>query len=134
MKPQAVKPVTQAFRIPGEFEGMNEIIALAKTHWSAYARMKEANTLRTWAVIKAARIQPVTRPVLVSFLWVCKDRRRDKDNVVAGGRKPILDALERAGIVRRDSWRLIAGFSDAFDVDRKSPCIVVTLEEVGPSE
>lgn len=122
--------MSQVFKIPGEFEGMNEIIALAKKHWSAYARMKETNTFRAWVAIKAAKIQPVANPVLVSFHWICKDRRRDKDNVAAGGRKPILDGLEKAGIVRRDSWKLIDGFKDSFAVDRKSPGVVVTLEEV----
>ena len=52
--------------------------------------------------------------------------------MVAGGRKFILDGLEEAGIVRRDSWKLIAGFEDGFDVDKRHPCVMVTLEEVGP--
>lgn len=120
----------QTFIVLGEFEGMNEIIALAKSHWSSYAEMKRANTFRAWAAIKAARIRPVVNPVHLSFLWVCKDRRRDKDNVVAGGRKPILDSLEKAGIVRRDSWRLIAGFEDRFEVDKENPRVEVTLREI----
>jgi hypothetical protein len=121
----------QFFKVSGEFEGMNEIVALAKQHWGAYAEMKKTNTMRVWSAIKVARIQPVTKPVTVSFLWICKDRRRDKDNL-ASGKKFILDGLELAGIVRRDSWKLIAGFSDSFEVDKKHPGVIVTLEEVGP--
>lgn len=119
----------QSFKVSGEFEGMNEIIALAKSHWSAYAETKKTNTLRAWAAIKAARIQPVKGPVKVSFLWVCNNRRMDKDNV-ASSKKFILDGLEEAGIVSRDSWKLIAGFEDSFEVKKGSPCVIVTLEEV----
>ena len=35
----------------------------------------------------------------------------------------------RCGVLRGDGWKEIAGFTDAFAVDRERPRVEVTLEE-----
>ena len=68
-------------------------------------------------------------PVWMHYRWFEKDRRRDKDNVCAYGRKAIQDALVKAGYLDGDGWRHIAGFDDAFEVDAENPRIEVEIEE-----
>ena len=45
-----------------------------------------------------------------AFTWHEPDRRRDKDNVRAGGTKLILDALVTAKVLPADDNRYVAGF------------------------
>lgn len=105
--------------VPGPLPGMNELIAAAKGsggRGAGYARIK-----RTWTDIVMALAQGKKLPrfpgrVLLSFSWVERDRRRDPDNVAAGGRKLILDGLVAAGILRGDGWRTVFGWNDTFHV------------------
>ena len=63
------------------------------------------------------------------YTWYEPNRRRDKDNICAGGRKVIQDALVKGGYLRNDGWKEIAGFSDEFRVDKSCPRIEVEIEE-----
>ena len=56
-----------------------------------------------------------------------KDRRRDKDNICAFGRKVIQDALVKARYLSNDGWKNIRGFEDHFEVDAKNPRIEVEI-------
>ena len=69
---------------------------------------------------------PPSLPITIKFTWICKDRRKDKDNVRVGA-KYILDGLVEAGVLRGDGWNQIQGFTDHFDIDRKNPRIEVEL-------
>lgn len=66
-------------------------------------------------------------PVYMIYRWYEKDRRRDKDNICAFGRKVIQDALVKARYLSNDGWKNIAGFEDWFYVDAKHPRIVVEI-------
>ena len=65
------------------------------------------------------------------YLWVEKNRRRDKDNISSFGRKVIQDALVKMGVLRNDGWENIEGFSDNFAVDKGKPRIEIEIEEPG---
>ena len=69
------------------------------------------------------------KPVAFLYLWVEKDRRRDKDNV-AFAKKFIQDALVSLGILENDGWKQIAGFTDVFDCDPANPRVEVLMWEV----
>lgn len=55
-----------------------------------------------------------TNPVVIHFIWREKDRRRDLDNV-AFGKKFILDAMVKCGILPNDSQKYVKGFRDDFE-------------------
>lgn len=118
------------FSIPGELPGLNEIIDAAKSHFSAYATMKETHTDAVcWMVKQAPKL---TRPVEVTITWYAKDKRRDPDNVMAG-QKFIFDGLVKAEVIPNDTWRYIKGITHRFEIDRKNPRVkveVVEIEEV----
>lgn len=114
--------------IPGELPTMNQIIDAAKTHWNGYRKMKQDNTL---LVALVARRLPECQRVDISITWYRRDRRTDKDNIMAG-QKFILDGLKEAGVIGNDGWKHIRRITHDFAVDRHEPRVEVELQEVAP--
>jgi hypothetical protein len=119
----------QTFSIDGPLPGMNEMIAAAKGsggRGAAYARLKLAWTLKVKSEAKRQGLRPVPRATL-RFAWFEKDRRRDPDNV-ASAKKLVLDGLVAAGVLPRDGWSAVLGFSDRWAIDRHLPRVEITIE------
>lgn len=115
------------FVIKGRLPGLNEIIDAARDHWSKSATLKkEATELCQWA-IKAASVPHIEKPVVIRFVWVEKDERRDVDNVAAGA-KFVLDGLVASGRLPNDSRQWVRGISHEFPApDKKNPRIEVEV-------
>ena len=103
----------QTLIIEGELPSENEIIAAqvpkfrAGKRWvSNYSEWKKSKTQEIVLAIRAQRIVPVVHyPIIISFVFYTKDRRKNPDNILAGANKFILDALQAAGIIRNDGWK-----------------------------
>ena len=116
--------------IKGLLPGLNEYIDAERRNRQAAAKMKrEAEEIVIWSA-KASLRGPIRTPVVMHYLWIEPNRKRDKDNISAYGRKVIQDALVRAKYLPGDGWSHVEGFTDSFDVDPKAPRIEVTFEEV----
>jgi len=61
--------------------------------------------------LKAGLPRPVPGPAWLSFLWCEAERRRDPDNVRAGGTKIILDGLVQAKVLPKDGVRDVVRFA-----------------------
>jgi hypothetical protein len=110
--------------------GLNELLAWAKSRrgaWSRYATQKRRWERQLVQLIKNQRLKPVACAWLW-LLWVEPTRRRDPDNVAAGGRKLLLDALVASGVLPADNWRAIRGWTDQFLVDPDQAGVYVTIE------
>lgn len=124
--------------IPSRLSGLNELLAAAKSgrgKGNAYSRLKkEDTTLVEWHA-RAARLRKLTKGHRASFhfRWVEKNRKRDMDNVAAGGRKSILDGLVAAGVLPGDGWKHVAGWVDKFEVG-EYPGVEVSIWEVPNAE
>ena len=121
------------FTIPGELPALNEIIDTAKQKWS-YKDIKKAETERVaWELTRqgAKRLQQFTKPIAVTLTWYCPNRRKDKDNILAGC-KFIFDAMQDIGLIKNDGWNQIARIVPEFEVDAKRPRIEIQIEEVEP--
>ena len=117
------------FTIPGRLPGLNEYINAERQNKYMAAKMKkQAEELIAWS-LKAEKRVKFKNPVLIHYLWVEKDRRRDKDNICFA-KKFIQDALVKAKVLKNDGWNEIADFKDDFDVDKDNPRIEVTITEV----
>jgi len=114
------------FEIPGRLPGLNEIIAAAKSHFGAYAKMKHEHTT---AIAWLAKKLPTYKRVALVITWYEPDQRRDPDNIMAG-QKFILDGLVRAGTITNDSRRYIQSITHRFMVDRENPRVEVKITEV----
>lgn len=116
--------------IPLTFPGLNDYINAERTHRQKAAKMKKQYQDAVMLCIRSQRLPTFDGPVYMYYTWVEKDRRRDKDNVAAFGRKVIQDALVKAGVLENDGWANIVGFSDTFEVDKKRPRVEVEIVEV----
>ena len=119
----------QKFVIPGRLPGLNEIIASSRTHWAVANKQKidAMNTVAYYA--RAARIKPVNGFAEITITCYEPNKRRDADNVQAGGNKAILDALYKAGIIKGDGQKYIKLFQSPIEVDRENPRIEVEIRE-----
>ena len=118
--------------IPGRLDNLNDLISAERRNRYAGGKMKGQNQqIVTVAIRKCLRGVKINTPVHMEYLWVEKDRKRDKDNISSFGRKVIQDALTCTGVLKNDGWAQIEGFSDAFAVDKSNPHIEVRIIEVG---
>lgn len=65
--------------------------------------------------LKGAGIKAVRRIDHFVYRWQCPDRRFNKSNIAAGGRKVIEDALVTYGAIPNDGWSEIGDWNDKFD-------------------
>ena len=115
--------------IPGELPGLNEIIAMSKEHWAKYAEEKHSRTEEI-AYLTRSQIKKKYKKVDLTFTWYCRNKKRDKDNIIAG-QKFILDGLVAAGVIENDGWRQVGNILHYFEVDNKNPRVEILIEEVG---
>lgn len=130
------------FRIEGEyfnkncFPGLNDLLHEATRHPQAYGRMKKQyEMIATNSIRRYLRGYKCEGYVIPHFTFGerNKGKKRDYDNIVAGGRKIILDALTKTQTIKDDSPTYLGfGTNDFVYVDK--PFIEVELEEVKESE
>jgi Holliday junction resolvase RusA-like endonuclease len=87
-----------------------------------------------WAIKQAkiaGNLTPKTEPIDIIVDYYEKDRKRDVDNILAGGNKFILDALVKYEILPNDSRKYVNQvYGRVFDTPKKiknSYCIVTLL-------
>ena len=117
--------------IPGKLNGLNDYIAAERTNRHKGAKMKADNgNIVAVAVRQCLKGVSIKKPVLMEYLWVEPNKRRDKDNISSFGRKVIQDALVSTGVLKDDGWKYVVGFSDRFDADKNNPHIEVLIKEI----
>ena len=123
--------------IPGPLPGFNEMeAARGRGGRFGHKRENDYNVMKAeWMMVVKARctkasIKPMAH-AWVHFLWLERDRRRDKDNIAAG-KKFVLDGIVKAGILPGDGWKNVVGFKDDFDVLKTRPGCMVTLYDRDP--
>ncbi len=117
--------------IPGELPDLNTIIEESKRgrgKWQPYNEIKQANTNKV-AWIAKSKIKKKLEKINLEITWICKNKRKDKDNIMAGT-KFILDGLVVAGIIENDGWKQIGDISHKFKVDKDNPRVEVEITEV----
>lgn len=118
------------FTIRGTLPGLNELIEAERRNRFIGAKLKKQYEAVVMRAARSLGNVEFEEPVYMVYHWYEKDRRRDKDNICAFGRKVIQDALVKARFLRNDGWKNIAGFEDRFYVDKDKPRVVVEILEV----
>lgn len=95
--------------VPEKLPGLNEYTMACRANRYAAAQLKRETEDAIIYHIHGAR--PITRPVTITFTWVERDHRRDLDNI-AFGKKFLLDAMVKAGILPDDGQAWVRGFRD----------------------
>ena len=123
--------MTYTFTIDTRLPGLNEYILADRGNRYGGAKLKKTAQREVEYYIQAARLPRVRTPIRLVYTFFEKDRRRDKDNISGFAHKVIQDALVAQRVIDDDGWREIAGWTDAFAVDKDRPRIEVTLIEQG---
>ena len=122
--------MTYKIVIPGELPDLNTIIAESKRgrgKWQPYNDMKQEYTnIVAW--IAKSEIKKQLKKIDLEITWICKNRRKDKDNIMAGT-KFILDGLVAAEVIENDGWKQIGDIKHRFRVDKDNPRVEVVLKE-----
>ena len=122
--------MTHKFVIQATLPGLNEYIEAERCHRQKAAKMKRDTEDLIGYCIRAqlprVRIQ---KPVVLRYLWVEENKRRDKDNI-AFAHKFVQDALVKNGILSGDGWKYIDHFVDTFAVDSQHPRVEIEIEEL----
>lgn len=123
--------MTYKIVIPGELPDTNTIITESKKgrgKWQPYNEMKQEYT-NTVAWIAKSEIKKQLTKIDLEITWICKNRRKDKDNI-SGGIKFILDGLVVAGVIKDDGWGQVGDIYHKFKVDKHNPRVDVEIREV----
>jgi hypothetical protein len=137
------------FSIPMRLPDLNELIASSgsirvnrfgqRVRGSKYTSLKDRYGKQVAAHIQCAlNAQCGGVPELpdrllgtIRFDWRERERRRDPDNIAAGGTKLILDAMKDIGLISSDGWKLYKegaiAILHAFHIDKSQPGVTVTL-------
>lgn len=112
--------------MPIKLPSLNEYVNACRSNPYVGAKMKkDSEELIGWFIKKIA---PFRNPVEVSFTWVEPNRRRDVDNI-AFGKKFILDALVKNGVLQDDSQKYVRALSDSFKIG-KDYMIILEIKEI----
>lgn len=122
--------MTVTLVISGLLPNLNDYITAERTSRFQGAQLKRnAQQKVSIAIREQLRGIAFDRPVAMHYLWVERNRRRDKDNISSFGRKVIQDALVQQGVLPGDGWSAIRSFHDEFLCDKACPRIVVTITD-----
>lgn len=117
--------------IPGELPDLNTMIAESKRgsgKWQPYNEIKQEHTEKV-AWIAKSTIKKKLEKIDLEIKWICQNRKKDKDNIMAGT-KFILDGLVVAGIIKNDGWKQIGNINHSFEIDKDNPRVEVVIKEV----
>ena len=114
--------------IDGELPNLNEIIETSKMHWAKYAEEKRKWT-ETVAWLAKEQVKKKYKKIDLTFVWYCRNKRKDKDNIIAG-QKFIIDGLVQAGVIENDGWEQIGNISHFFSIDKENPRVEVIIKGV----
>ena len=105
---------------------LNDYIDACRTNRYVAAKMKrETEDAIIWFIKRLPKFQD---PVVVHFVWVEADRKRDPDNI-AFAKKFVFDALVKARKLKDDSQRYVKGFTDDFRHGKETK-LILFIEEV----
>lgn len=117
----------QCLIIRGALPGLNEIIKDSRANIYMANKKKREFTELVALSCKVCNIMPVSGRSNFEFFWYCKDKRRDKDNIMAG-QKFIFDGLQKAGVIKNDGWGEVGDISHKFFIDKVDPRVLVFID------
>lgn len=133
----------EAFWIPGRMPNLNDIIAASASHdrgpggrgrkrWSQYNELKQAWSREILLYSRGRGLKAITTTCF-TFMFVEKDKRRDPDNIIAGGMKLIFDGMKDARLIPNDGWNEVKEIRVYWMVDASNPGVLTILtKDPGP--
>ncbi|MCO8288285.1 RusA family crossover junction endodeoxyribonuclease [Tetragenococcus halophilus] len=116
------------FVIPGELTDQNTYMDAERANRHKAAKLKKQNTYKCAAIFMPFRLQQPKLPISLHFDWICKNKRKDKDNICFA-KKFIFDGMQQAGYIPNDGWSEIKEWTESFHVDKNNPRIEIEIKE-----
>jgi hypothetical protein len=132
--------MTAEIFIPGPLPRLNGIIEASKTKvpWLCkgkikvfqYTLMKE-EWLERISPIFLQPGMPKFKSMFVEFVFYEPNKGFDPDNVAAGARKIIFDAMVKCKVIKNDGWKQTShGWNDRFAIDKQNPGVYMLIKEM----
>ncbi len=93
-----------------------------------YAAAKFKADLERDISVYLAKLPHFEKPIKIHFLWIEENKRRDLDGI-SFGKKFILDAMVKVGVLTDDNRRYVTAFTDTFAYGKKAR-VIMTIEEI----
>lgn len=116
--------------IRGTLPSLNEMINSSKRSKYEYVKLKDDAIINVGWAIKRAKPELNDKCHDFTITWYCPNKRKDKDNIMAG-QKFIFDALQEHGIIQNDGWKQIGDVNHRFRIDKENPRVEIEIKEVG---
>lgn len=115
--------------VKGKLPSLNDIIKSNRGNIYAAANQKKKHDNLVVLAAKSQRLPKIDYKADFTFTWYCKNKMRDKDNIMAG-QKFIFDGLQKAGVIKNDGWSEVGEIIHKFEIDKKNERVEVEIEEV----
>lgn len=127
-----------SFIVRRRLPSLNDYITACRSGWMVGAKFKDrADAIVVDAISKAMadgtlrRVRDDEYPVEISIQWQEVNRKRDVDNIQSG-QKYILDALQKAHIIRNDNMACVSQVHHNVTIGNE-PCAMVVINPNQPS-
>ncbi len=128
---KANKPDFQVhnFVINAKLPSLNDYVAACRANkYKGASFKKDVEEVICWAIRQAqakGTLKPINKPCELVIEYYQKDRRIDVDNKQSAN-KYILDAMQKAGIIPRDSQKYIRQvYSKIYDSDKDAVRVII---------
>ena len=101
-------------KIDYKFPSLNDYITAERTNKYKASKIKKDLTDLVALECKRQKI-PKFGKVLLTYTWIEKNKKRDKDNIYFN-QKFIQDGLVHAGVIKNDGWENVKGFKHMFEI------------------
>ena len=117
------------FEIKQRLPSFNDYIKACRTNKYAGAKMKDKIEYDIWLyIMQQLKGLKIDSPIFITFTWIEENGKRDLDNICFA-KKFILDALQKANVLKNDNKKYVTGFIDKFEYARESK-VIVEMEEI----
>ncbi len=110
---------------------LNEVINANRTHNKVGASFKKKLEEEICWLIKSQGVKHIKKPCKVHITFYEKDKRRDVDNIIAGGTKSCLDSLVKMKVLPDDNQQWVKQIIPIVKTsDDKKYKVIIELEEI----
>ena len=113
-------------KIPMKMPSLTEYIRVCRAN--PYKASKYKREVEDDISIFLTKLPRFDKPVQIHFHWIEDNKRRDLDNI-AFGKKFILDAMVKTGILKDDNRKCVVAFTDSFEYSDEAG-VILEIKEV----
>jgi Holliday junction resolvase RusA-like endonuclease len=115
------------FTIKGRLPNLNDITNSSRGNY--HKANKQKQHAQEYISLFLPKCKVKQYPVWVYVVYFERDKRRDVDNIAAGGNKVLMDAMKNHGLITDDSPKYIEQVISIVQYDKCNPRIEVIISD-----